>query len=137
MTYTWKRQRIKHVVISGGENIYPAELERVLRPHPKVREVAVVGRPDPKWGEIPVAVVAPDGELTEAEVLSAFNGALANLAGTDLGNKVGAWKKFWLENKERLLDERAARYRKLEAERKEAAAARAKAAAEERPLEDR
>ena len=67
----------------------------------------------------------------------AFNGALANIVGTDLCNKVGAWKKFWLENKERLLDERAARYRKLEAERKEAAAARAKAAAEERPLEDR
>ena len=73
----WFMDRIKHVVISGGENIYPAELERVLRPHPKIREVAVVGRPDPKWGEIPVAVVAPAAEITEAEVLSAFNGALA------------------------------------------------------------
>ena len=73
----WFCDRIKHVVISGGENIYPAELERVLRPHPKVREVAVVGRPDPKWGEIPVAVVAPEGKATEAEILSAFNGALA------------------------------------------------------------
>ena len=73
----WFMDRIKHVVISGGENIYPAELERVLRPHPKVREVAVVGRPDPKWGEIPVAVIAAEGEMTEAEALSAFNGALA------------------------------------------------------------
>ncbi|MEL7466307.1 MAG: AMP-binding protein [Pseudomonadota bacterium] len=73
----WFMDRIKHVVISGGENIYPAELERILRPHPKVREVSVVGRPDPQWGEIPVAVIAATGEMTEAEVLSAFNGALA------------------------------------------------------------
>ena len=42
----------------------------------------------------------------------AFNGALAALAGTDLGKGVGAWKKFWLENKDRLLEERAARYRR-------------------------
>lgn len=73
----WFRDRIKHVIISGGENIYPAELERVLRPHPAIAEVAVVGRPDPKWGEIPVAVVVPDGELTEEEVFVAFDGALA------------------------------------------------------------
>ncbi|MFN3262245.1 MAG: AMP-binding protein [Pikeienuella sp.] len=73
----WFADRIKHVVISGGENIYPAELERVLRPHPKVREVAVVGRPDPKWGEVPVAVIAPREPMTEAEALSAFNGVLA------------------------------------------------------------
>lgn len=73
----WFADRIKHVVISGGENIYPAELERVLRPHPKVREVAVVGRPDPKWGEVPVAVIAARAPMTEAEALSAFNGVLA------------------------------------------------------------
>ena len=48
----------------------------------------------------------------------AFNGALAHLAGTDLGKKVGAWKQFWLENKERLLDERADRYKTLAAARK-------------------
>jgi fatty-acyl-CoA synthase len=73
----WFRDRIKHVIISGGENIYPAELERVLRPHPAIAEVAVVGRPDLKWGEIPVAVVVPKGELTEEEVFVAFDGALA------------------------------------------------------------
>ncbi len=73
----WFADRIKHVVISGGENIYPAELERVLRPHPKVREVAVVGRPDPKWGEVPVAVIAAREPMTEAEALGAFNGVLA------------------------------------------------------------
>ncbi|MEX2519325.1 MAG: AMP-binding protein [Paracoccaceae bacterium] len=73
----WFKDRIKHVVISGGENIYPAELERVLRSHPKVAEAAVVGRPDPGWGEIPVAVVVRKGDLTETEVLLAFNGVLA------------------------------------------------------------
>jgi fatty-acyl-CoA synthase len=73
----WFTDRIKHVVISGGENIYPAELERVLRPHPKIAEVAVVGRPDPKWGEIPVAVVVAKAPMAEAEVLTAFNGVLA------------------------------------------------------------
>jgi hypothetical protein len=47
----------------------------------------------------------------------AFQGALKSLAGTDLGNKVGPWRRFWQENGERLLDERAARYRKRNAER--------------------
>ncbi len=58
----------------------------------------------------------------------AFHGALTSLAGTDLGGKVGAWMKFWHENKDRLLDERATRYRKLAAERKAAVEAAAKTA---------
>lgn len=71
----WFTDRIKHVVISGGENIYPAELERVLNTLPGVTEAAVVGRPDPKWGEIPVAVIV--GDIDRDEVLNAFHGALA------------------------------------------------------------
>ncbi len=55
----------------------------------------------------------------------AFNGALASLAGTDLGNKVGSWVKFWRENKDRLLDERAKRYRELAEKRKATAKASA------------
>lgn len=51
--------RLKDMIISGGENIYSAELENVIAWHPKVAAVAVVGRPDPKWGEIPVALVIP------------------------------------------------------------------------------
>ncbi len=51
--------RAKDMIISGGENIYSAELENVIAWHPKVAEVAVVGRPDEKWGEIPVAVIIP------------------------------------------------------------------------------
>jgi fatty-acyl-CoA synthase len=49
--------RKKNMIISGGENIYPAEVERVLHAHPAVKEAAVIGRPDPKWQEVPVAYV--------------------------------------------------------------------------------
>ena len=51
--------RIKDMIISGGENIYCAEVENVIADHPKVVHVAVVGRPDEKWGEVPVAVIIP------------------------------------------------------------------------------
>jgi fatty-acyl-CoA synthase len=49
--------RKKNMIISGGENIYPAEIERVLAEHPAVAEVAVIGRADPRWQEVPVAFV--------------------------------------------------------------------------------
>lgn len=50
--------RVKDMIITGGENVYPAEVESVLHAHPSVAEVAVVGAPDPQWGEAVVAVVA-------------------------------------------------------------------------------
>lgn len=73
----WFVDRIKHVIISGGENIYPAELERVLRDHPAIREVAVVGRPDPKWGEVPVAVVVSDAAIAQPDVADYLQGRIA------------------------------------------------------------
>ena len=56
--YIWVVDRKKDMIISGGENVYCAEVENVLAAHPAIVEVAVIGRPDEKWGEIPVAVAA-------------------------------------------------------------------------------
>ena len=63
--------RFKDVIISGGENISSVEVEGVLMRHPAVQEVAVVGLPDPKWGETPHAfvVLAPDATLTGSELV--------------------------------------------------------------------
>ena len=57
--YFYIVDRKKDMIISGGENIYCAEVEDALAAHPKVGEVAVIGLPDEKWGEVPLAVVAP------------------------------------------------------------------------------
>ena len=63
--------RAKDMIISGGENIYPAEVEAVLADHPAVADVAVVGRPDPTWGEAVHAVIIPaDGEPPSATEIS-------------------------------------------------------------------
>ena len=57
--YVFIEDREKDMLISGGENVYPAEVENTLITHPAVAEVAVMGRSDPTWGEIPVAVIVP------------------------------------------------------------------------------
>jgi fatty-acyl-CoA synthase len=70
--YFWVRDRKKNMIISGGENVYPAEVERVLLEHPDVRECAVIGRPDPRWDEVPVAyVIGRSGCSLEADELKA------------------------------------------------------------------
>jgi fatty-acyl-CoA synthase len=67
------RDRLKDVIISGGENISSVEVEGVLLRHPAVQEAAVVGRPDPKWGEAPHAfVVLKPGGATTSEELRTF-----------------------------------------------------------------
>jgi len=64
--------RKKNMIISGAENIYPAEVERVLLAHPAVAEAAVIGRADPKWQEVPVAyVVRRSNAACEAKALEA------------------------------------------------------------------
>jgi fatty-acyl-CoA synthase len=70
--YFWVHDRKKNLIISGGENIYPAEVERVLLEHPDVVECGVIGRPDPRWDEVPVAyVIRRAGRFIEAESLKA------------------------------------------------------------------
>src|SRR5690606_26134237 len=51
--------RIKDMIISGGLNVYPVDIEAVLLEHPQVEDAAVVGIPDERWGEVPVAFVIP------------------------------------------------------------------------------
>lgn len=68
--YVTLRDRLNDVIISGGENVYPVEVESVLHGHAQVCEVAVVGVPHEKWGETPVAVVVPaDGSHPESTEL--------------------------------------------------------------------
>jgi fatty-acyl-CoA synthase len=68
--YLFIRDRIKDMIVSGGENVYPAEVEAVLYRHPQVAEVSVIGVPDEKWGETVMAVVVakPGSELSEADL---------------------------------------------------------------------
>jgi acyl-CoA synthetase (AMP-forming)/AMP-acid ligase II len=68
--FVYIRDRIKDMIISGGENIYPAEIESVLQAHPRVLEAAVIGVPSDRWGESPLALVRrKDEDLDEATLM--------------------------------------------------------------------
>ncbi|HML12169.1 MAG TPA: AMP-binding protein [Xanthobacteraceae bacterium] len=67
--YLTLKDRSKDVVISGGSNIYPREIEEVLLTHPGVREVSVIGRPDREWGEVVVAYVVGDAARSDLDAL--------------------------------------------------------------------
>jgi fatty-acyl-CoA synthase len=77
--FYWIIGRSKDLIISGGENIHPAELENVLADSPAVAEAAVVAIRDPKWGEAACAavVLAPGARMTEQEILKLFESRLA------------------------------------------------------------
>ncbi|MFN3961242.1 MAG: AMP-binding enzyme, partial [Parvularculaceae bacterium] len=72
--------RIKDMIISGGENIYPAELENVLAAHPAILEAAIVGATDEKWGEVTRAFIVrrPGKDLTAQEVIDYLRPKIAS-----------------------------------------------------------
>jgi acyl-CoA synthetase (AMP-forming)/AMP-acid ligase II len=74
------RDRGKDIIISGGENISTVEVERILYEHPAVLEVAVIGVPDPKWGEVPKAfvVLKPGQNATEQELIDFCRARMAH-----------------------------------------------------------
>ena len=69
--YLFLVDRVKDMIVSGGENVYPAEVENVLMAHPAIADVAVIGVPHERWGETAKAMVvkAPGAEVTEQEII--------------------------------------------------------------------
>ena len=70
--YVYIHDRVKDMIVSGGENIYPAEVENVLMAHPSIADAAVIGIPDDRWGETPKAMVVrkPGVEISEADIIN-------------------------------------------------------------------
>jgi long-chain acyl-CoA synthetase len=85
--FLYLHDRVKDMIVSGGENIYPAEVENVLAKHPAVADVAVIGVPDAKWGEAVKAVVVP-GQGTEVTAQELITFAREHLAGFKLPKSV-------------------------------------------------
>ncbi len=78
--YFYILDRLKDMIVTGGENVYSGEVEAVIYTHPAVREVAVFGIPDPKWGEIVMAyvVLKPGKTLSADELIAYCRRSLAN-----------------------------------------------------------
>ena len=76
--FVYIQDRIKDMIISGGENVYPAEIENLLQQHPEILEAAVIGQESARWGESPLAIVVRNNpQLSEADVLDFCRGKLA------------------------------------------------------------
>ena len=79
--YFYIKDRVKDMIISGGENVYPAEVENAIFGHPQVNEVAVIGIPHEKWGEAVKAVVSPKPGIEEVDTESVIGWARERIAG--------------------------------------------------------
>lgn len=79
--YFYIKDRVKDMIISGGENVYPAEVENAIFGHPQVNEVAVIGIPHEKWGEAVKAVVSPKAGVEEVDTDSIISWARERIAG--------------------------------------------------------
>ena len=75
--YIYIQDRIKDMIISGGENVYPAEIENVLMGHEGIAEAAVIGQPSAKWGESPFAIVVRKDDAARKDVIEFCRGRLA------------------------------------------------------------
>jgi acyl-CoA synthetase (AMP-forming)/AMP-acid ligase II len=76
--FIYIQDRTKDMIISGGENIYPAEIENIILQHPGVGEAAVIGQPSDKWGESPLAIVVKkDDSITGQDIIGHCKGKLA------------------------------------------------------------
>src|SRR3712207_1305278 len=85
--FVYVYDRVKDMIVSGGENVYPAEVENALFGHPAVADVAVIGVPDPRWGEaVKAIVVLRPGACASADEIVAH--ARASIAGYKLPKSV-------------------------------------------------
>jgi long-chain acyl-CoA synthetase len=77
--FVYVHDRVKNMIVSGGENVYPAEVENALFGHPAIADVAVIGVPDPTWGEAVKAIVVlrPDSSTTADEITAYARGRVA------------------------------------------------------------
>ena len=70
--YLFIHDRVKDMIISGGENIYPAEVENALMKHPGVKDAAIIGIPDDKWGEAVKAIITKENDSVDEETIFSF-----------------------------------------------------------------
>ena len=100
--YFFVRERKKDMFISGGENVYPAEIENVLYKHHAVHMCAVIGLPDEKWGEVGMACVVqkPDTQTSEDELITFMKD---NLAGYKVPKKVAIMEELPLSGMGKIL----------------------------------
>jgi fatty-acyl-CoA synthase len=111
--------RKKEIIVSGGENISSIEVERAVSAHPEVVECAVVAAPDPKWGEVPVAIVVrkQGSSLDEQQLLAFLEGRLGRFkmprnvefsgeplpkTGTGKIRKLALREKYWVGRRRRV-----------------------------------